>query len=732
MAAPLALVWDLIAKDSASGVFRKVGAEAKVAAKETATMNESMAKAGTLIAAAGIGIAAVSTKMAIDFQESTTKLVTGAGESEDAIESVRKGILDMAGSVGTMPEELSKGMFLIESAGFHGAKGLDVLHAAAEGAKVGGAEMATVADGLTTAMKDYAIPTGRAADVTSKLVATVAAGKTNMNDLSSSLAKVLPFSANLGISLHETMGAMATMTGEGIAASNAATMLKFTMMSLSNETPKGAKALLDVGLSASKVNSDLGDKGLHATLTEITDAIGKRFPKGSADYNKALASIVGGTRGMGAALALGGKHADEFAKNTEAVGKASADADGHVKNFSTTQKDIAFQVDQAKAALSAFGIELGNEILPVVTSAIKFFTEHETITKDLGIAVLAVAGFLVTYSAATKVATAATGTYAAVQKLLGVNMAATAAATEGATAAQAELDVAMDANPIGAVAAGVGLLAGAFLAFKGHANQASAAEKKFDGSLSGVTDTLTKQTGALTSATRATEAKALADAGAFTTANKVGVSYKTVLAAALGNASAQDTLSAAVLRYSQAQDFGTTSGRKAIAGAVALVRETNSSSTAIDKQRTTINQTAEALGKAGKIHAKPTLTVAGLDGTLVKVHNLLGLLSGLDNSKISNKSVPGMYDPSGGKAYAKGTNYAPGGLSWVGENGPELINLKRGTQVIPHDVSMEMARHGGSHGGTSRAAEKFYRAAANGGLAITVDGKPARLSIQGA
>jgi hypothetical protein len=33
--------------------------------------------------------------------------------------------------------------------------------------------------------------------------------------------------------------------------------------------------------------------------------------------------------------------------------------------------------------------------------------------------------------------------------------------------------------------------------------------------------------------------------------------------------------------------------------------------------------------------------------------------------------------------FASGTNYAPGGLSLVGERGPELINLPRGSQVIP-------------------------------------------------
>ncbi|MDK4720136.1 hypothetical protein PH552_12355 [Rhizobium sp. CNPSo 3968] len=34
--------------------------------------------------------------------------------------------------------------------------------------------------------------------------------------------------------------------------------------------------------------------------------------------------------------------------------------------------------------------------------------------------------------------------------------------------------------------------------------------------------------------------------------------------------------------------------------------------------------------------------------------------------------------------YANGTNSAPGGLAWVGERGPELVNLPRGAQVVPN------------------------------------------------
>ncbi|WLB43015.1 hypothetical protein QIH93_20935 [Bradyrhizobium ottawaense] len=36
--------------------------------------------------------------------------------------------------------------------------------------------------------------------------------------------------------------------------------------------------------------------------------------------------------------------------------------------------------------------------------------------------------------------------------------------------------------------------------------------------------------------------------------------------------------------------------------------------------------------------------------------------------------------------FAEGTDSAPGGLAWVGENGKELVKLPRGSQVIPNDV----------------------------------------------
>ncbi len=50
---------------------------------------------------------------------------------------------------------------------------------------------------------------------------------------------------------------------------------------------------------------------------------------------------------------------------------------------------------------------------------------------------------------------------------------------------------------------------------------------------------------------------------------------------------------------------------------------------------------------------------------------------------VSDYSIPGN---------AKGTDFWRGGLTRINEEGGEILNLPRGTQIIPHDVSMEMAR----------------------------------------
>jgi SLT domain-containing protein len=60
-------------------------------------------------------------------------------------------------------------------------------------------------------------------------------------------------------------------------------------------------------------------------------------------------------------------------------------------------------------------------------------------------------------------------------------------------------------------------------------------------------------------------------------------------------------------------------------------------------------------------------------------------------------NVPGIKSMMGGgkyKGYAIGTGYSPEGWAMVGENGPELMNLPRGSQIKSNSITNSLLGNG--------------------------------------
>src|ERR1700688_3543414 len=129
MGAARDLVFHILAIDGASAVFERVGAAAEGAAAKTeaasAKTEESSAAAasGTKVSAmalaglaAGAGyVAYKSIEMASKFQTSMNTLVTSAGESPKALGLVGNGIKSLAVQTATGTQELTSGMYMLES-----------------------------------------------------------------------------------------------------------------------------------------------------------------------------------------------------------------------------------------------------------------------------------------------------------------------------------------------------------------------------------------------------------------------------------------------------------------------------------------------------------------------------------------------------------------------------------------------------------------------------------------
>jgi len=350
---------------------QEMGALQGVAVAESGRFGNVLAQ-GLKVAAFGalatgvamVAVGGISLKMASDFQASMTQLVTGAGESEENLKLVRSGILAMAGQTGESAQQLAAGMYLVESAGFHGAQGLMVLRSAAEGARVGNADMATVADAVTSALNAYSQGAGSATAVTSMLVEAVAQGKMHMQDLAGALGTVLPTAAAAGVGLDQVLAAISTMTSQGDAPADAATHLRFALLALIGPTGAASKEMQKVGLTADEVAKTLMTQGLPAALALIQSHIDKTFGKGSPAALAALKTIGGGVRGMATELEIGGKHMGTFNENVAAISAAGRGAGKDVQGWARVQSDLNFKLDKATAAAGAAAIKLGTKLLP--------------------------------------------------------------------------------------------------------------------------------------------------------------------------------------------------------------------------------------------------------------------------------------------------------------------------------------------------------------------------------
>jgi TP901 family phage tail tape measure protein len=356
----------------------------------------------------GIGVAAGVTAvktihMAADFQTSMTRVRTGAGESAQNMKLVSDGVLAMAGQVGQSTQQLTQGLYTVESAGYHGSAALQVLKTSAQGAKVGAADLGTVTDAVTTALNAYHLSAKDAVPTMNALVATEAEGKTNMEALAGSMASILPVASAAHVGLNEVLGAMATMTSQGTSADVAATYLRQTIGQLSNATPKAAATMKGLGLDANKVALELGHKGLAATLETLTGAIKNKMgpggtvlidtlqkaSKNSKDFNGqlnkmsgsqktyigALATMVGGTKSMMGALQLTGSHMKTFKDDVKGVGDHVRKGGKSVEGWADVQKTFNQRMAEAKGSMQSLGISIGLALLPAATKLMAGFAK---------------------------------------------------------------------------------------------------------------------------------------------------------------------------------------------------------------------------------------------------------------------------------------------------------------------------------------------------------------------
>jgi TP901 family phage tail tape measure protein len=263
----------VLASERLSAAQAEQGAAAASAGTLMSRASRGFLTAGTVLSVTAAVMGGKAVKSAADFQTQLTRLVTTAGESTRNIGMVSQGVLTLAGQTATSATELANGLYTIESAGFHGAAGLEVLRASAQGAKAENADLSTVTNAVTDLLIDFHKPATDAATVMSQMVEATSQGKVSFEDLAGSMSAIAPLASAAGTGIGDMLGTLAEMTSHGVSAEQATQNMAQAIRTLLNPSSSMRDELGQIGINASQLSDQLGDEGLTGTLDNIATHI---------------------------------------------------------------------------------------------------------------------------------------------------------------------------------------------------------------------------------------------------------------------------------------------------------------------------------------------------------------------------------------------------------------------------------------------------------------------------
>lgn len=144
-------------------------------------------------------------------------------------------IAEMSTTVPDNATKLSQAFYQIVSAGYDGAKGMELLETAAKTATAGITDTKTAADLMTSAMTSWKIESSKAEDVADKLFTTVRRGKTTLDDMAGKLGEVASAAAPMGITIDEVLGSVQTLTKMGVPVAQAMQRIRAGIRDFSRE-----------------------------------------------------------------------------------------------------------------------------------------------------------------------------------------------------------------------------------------------------------------------------------------------------------------------------------------------------------------------------------------------------------------------------------------------------------------------------------------------------------------
>lgn len=314
--------------------------------------------AGVTLPLLGMGAAAL--KMSTDFNAGMAN-VASLGLPIERVNELKRAVQEMSIELGKSTADLTDGLYQVISAFGDTADTVEILRINAQAAAAG---LATTTDAinLTSAItKAYGDVSAQTVQQVSDLAfQAVKLGQTTFPELASSMGRVAPLAASLGVSVEELFGVMATFTGVTGSASEVSTQLRGVLQSMMAPTASMKNLIAEMGFaSGAAMVQQLGLQGSIAAIVQAANEAGAP-----------LQSYIGSIEGQTLALAATGGQAVVFSEKMAAMSDALGASDAAFAAQTQSVNALGFQWSQLIMRVGVFTQRVGDILTPIMLTLI--------------------------------------------------------------------------------------------------------------------------------------------------------------------------------------------------------------------------------------------------------------------------------------------------------------------------------------------------------------------------
>lgn len=583
-------------------------------------------------------------------------------------------------------------------------------------AAASGEELATVSDILTDDLTALGYGTEYATQMADVFAATMSNSNTNVEMFGEAMSYAGATAGALGYSMEDVSVAIGLMANSGVKGSSAGTALRKIMVQLASGVTLSSKAMGEFTISSS--NSDGTIKPLKQTISELRNA----FSNMTEEEKAANAEAIGGKTAMTGLLTIVNAAEKDYNQLSTAI-ENSAGASS--KMAETMIHNVSGQIDMFMSKVESIGLSIYSMIEPIILAIMQqanyFIGTFDTIVGYVSTAISTVVGIIspitdVVMTILTTIQGLVTSFLDIVFQAFNQKNSDILTSLQGLADAIIPViqNIATLIEPVitgiaNVVAAGINLICGNFEA----AGENIKAIFKTNGN--SVQDEAVKQTDALAKIAEEGEddTTSVIENGCLDKYEKLKCTYEEIEAETdehydnlklMAEAYTQDLsaneeayakwksekLSEWEKKYEETHNTSTLNGLKRMEQERAEEEKMLDEKIAKDRAReeesanNKLKLQKQYIDKSIKLYEDGTeKQTKAVSESVTKQKSLWESLCDSISSLFSGNSKSISVGLSGTKipGYAVGTNNHPGGIAIVGEQGPELVNMPRGSSV---------------------------------------------------